>query len=74
MLSWSASLTDFLSLLRDQQLFRPLDAHDTGVVDDNLDDAELDPFDLLLDQGEPACALGFSVHTRTLMHIHKYVN
>lgn len=62
-----------MSLLRNEKFFRPLDPDDTRVVDDDLDDAKLDPFDLLLHQGEPASVLGFSVHSRTLRLIHKYV-
>jgi len=59
-----------MPLLRHENFFRPLDPHDTGFVDNNLDDAKLDPFDLLLHQRKPPCVIKFSVHVRTLTELH----
>lgn len=63
-----------MALLWHEKFLRPLDPHDTGFMDDNLDDAKPDPFDLLLHQRKPPRVVRFSVHTRTVIDLHNYVN
>jgi len=62
-LSWPFGF-ESVFLVGNEELFRSLDSHHAGIVNDDLHDPEPGLVDLLSDQGEPT--IGFSIHRRSM--------